>query len=137
VGVKVLNDQGSGNDAGVIAGIDWAVANASTYGIEVLNLSLGADGCFNADEGMISQAVNNAVAAGLHVFVAAGNAGPDLCTVGAPGVATNVVTVGAMADMGTGLNRRYAGDRASGWRRSRAAARLSTTGSSRTLSRPG
>lgn len=104
VGVKVLDDQGTGTNAGVIAGIDWAVANASTHGIEVLNLSLGADGCFNADEGMISQAVNNAVAAGLHVFVAAGNTGPGLCTVGAPGVATNVVTVGAMADMGTGLN---------------------------------
>ena len=101
VGVKVLNGSGSGTEAGVIAGIQWAVDNRALWGIEVLNLSLGADGCFNADEGMISQAVNDAVTAGLHVFVAAGNAGPDLCTVGAPGVATSVVTVGAMADLGT------------------------------------
>jgi serine protease AprX len=103
VGVKVLDANGSGSDAGVISGIQWAVQNAATHGIEVLNVSLGANGCFNADEGMTSQAVNNAVAAGLRVFVAAGNAGPDFCTVGSPGVATSVVTVGAMADLGTGL----------------------------------
>jgi serine protease AprX len=101
VGVRVLDANGEGSFDGVIAGINWAVQNALTHGIEVLNLSLGADGCFNADEGMVSQAVNQAVTAGLHVLVAAGNAGPDLCTVGAPGVATSVVTVGAMADMGT------------------------------------
>jgi serine protease AprX len=104
VGVKVLDANGQGNFDGVIAGINWAVQNASTHGIEVLNLSLGADGCFNADEGLVSQAVNQAVVAGLRVFVAAGNAGPDLCTVGAPGVATSVVTVGAMADMGTRID---------------------------------
>jgi serine protease AprX len=104
VGVKVLDNQGRGSNDGVIAGIQWAVQNATAHGIEVLNLSLGADGCFNSNEGMTSQAVNNAVAAGLHVFVAAGNAGPDFCTVGAPGVATDVVTVGAMADTGTGLD---------------------------------
>jgi serine protease AprX len=104
VGVKVLDDQGTGSNEGVIAGIQWTIDNASTLGIEVVNLSLGADGCFNADEGMTSQAVNAAVAAGLHVFVAAGNEGPDLCTVGAPGVATNVVTVGAMADLGTRID---------------------------------
>jgi serine protease AprX len=101
VGVRVLDANGEGSFDGVIAGINWAVQNALTHGIEVLNLSLGADGCFEADEGMVSQAVNQAVVAGLHVLVAAGNAGPDLCTVGAPGVATSVVTVGAMADMGT------------------------------------
>jgi serine protease AprX len=104
VGVKVLDALGSGNNDGVIAGIQWAVQNASTHGIELLNLSLGANGCFNSNEGMTSQAVNAAVAAGLRVFVAAGNTGPDFCTVGAPGVATDVVTVGAMADMGTRLD---------------------------------
>jgi serine protease AprX len=103
VGVKVLDDQGSGSDAGVIAGIQWAVDNRAANGIEALNLSLGADGCFDGTDAT-SVAVNAAVAVGLAVFVAAGNDGPGECTVGSPGVAANVVTVGAMADMGTRLD---------------------------------
>jgi serine protease AprX len=99
VGVKVLDGGGSGSDAGVIAGVQWAVANKDVYGIEALNLSLGGSGCSNGTD-LLSQAVNQAHAAGLVVAVAAGNSGPGTCTVSSPGAAADAVTVGAMSDLG-------------------------------------
>jgi serine protease AprX len=99
VGVKVLDADGTGNTAGVISGIQWAVQRKATLGIEGMNLSLGGEGCANGSDAE-SAAVNAAVAAGIVVAVAAGNDGPASCTVSSPGAATDVITVGAMADMG-------------------------------------
>ena len=101
VGVKVLDEEGSGHSSDVIAGIQWVVANRATYGIEVINLSLGAAGC-SAGTDPESAAVNSAVAAGLVVVAAAGNEGPGSCTIGSPGAAAGALTVGAVADTGAG-----------------------------------
>ena len=99
VGVKVLAADGSGDMASVVAALDWVVANKDVYGIEVVNLSLGASGCGDGTSAD-AQAVNNANAAGLVVAVAAGNEGPGTCTIGTPGDAAGALTVGAMADFG-------------------------------------
>ncbi len=99
VGIKVLDANGSGSMSDITAGVDWAVANKSTYGIEVLNLSLGSSGSSDGTDST-SAAVNAAVDAGLVVAVAAGNSGPRTYTVGAPGAAEKALTVGAMADPG-------------------------------------
>jgi serine protease AprX len=101
VGVKVLNASGNGLMSDVTAGINWVVTNKATYGIEAINLSLSASGCSNGSDST-SLAVNNAFAAGIVVAVAAGNSGPGTCTIGSPGAAANALTVGAMADTGTG-----------------------------------
>jgi serine protease AprX len=99
VGVKVLAADGSGTMANVAAAIDWVVQNKEAYGIEAINLSLGASGCSDGSDAS-SQAVDRAEAAGLVVAVAAGNEGPGTCTIGTPGAARGALTVGAMADMG-------------------------------------
>ena len=101
VGVKVLDAKGGGTMADVTAAIDWVVANKDVYGIEVVNLSLGASGCSDGLDAT-SRAVDAASAAGLLVVVAAGNDGPATCTIGAPGAAAGAVTVGAMADTAAG-----------------------------------
>jgi subtilisin family serine protease len=101
VGVKVTPADGVAIMSNVIAGLQWVVANKATYNIKVVNLSLGAPGCWDGTEA-VSQAVNSAVAAGLVVVVAAGNASGDLCTVKAPGAAAGAITVGNMADPGAG-----------------------------------
>ncbi len=101
VGIKVLDSDGSGTQAETIAGVQWAVANRALYGIDVINLSLGSSGC-NPGTDAAAAAVN-AAAGSLVVVVAAGNEGPDTCTIGSPGSAQNVITVGAMADTGVTL----------------------------------
>ncbi len=90
--VKVLTDSGSGSEADVIAGIEWAV----TKGADVINLSLGGSGSAGLDA--LAQAVDNAVKSGVLVVVAAGNSGPDFGTVGSPGDARLALTVGATDD---------------------------------------
>ncbi len=101
VGIKVLDSQGSGSMSDIAAGIDWAVQNKDKYGIEVLNLSLGSSASSDGTD-TTSEAVNNAVDAGLVVMVAAGNSGPETYTVGSPGAAEKAITVGAAADPGEG-----------------------------------
>lgn len=90
---KVLSDSGGGRMSDVMAGVEWAVQN----GAHILNLSLGSDG--NSDgRDALSTMCNAAVDAGKVMVVAAGNAGPGANTVGSPGAAEKVITVGASTD---------------------------------------
>ncbi|HUR01048.1 MAG TPA: S8 family serine peptidase [Nonomuraea sp.] len=91
-GVKVLNSAGSGTLAGIAAGLNWVVARAST--IEVINLSLGCDGCTSS---AISTAITNATNAGIVVVVAAGNNHANASTF-FPANHPDVVTVSALTD---------------------------------------
>ncbi len=97
VGVRVLDCNGSGSYSGVIAGMDWVVADANgpdANGPSVANMSLG---------GGSSTSVNDAVTrmynAGIPVIVAAGNGDrrgrqQDACET-SPAGAPNAYTVGA------------------------------------------
>lgn len=73
-GVKVLDATGSGSDSGVTAGLDWVAANAAlvTPPIRVVNMSLGRAGTLN-DNPIQRAAIQNLVANGIVVIVAAGN----------------------------------------------------------------
>ncbi len=113
VGIKVLNSEGVGSTSTIVAGINWMVANRATYNIKVANMSLGSDGCSSGVD-PLSAAVNNAVAAGIAMVVAAGNSGPASCTIGPPAATANAITVGAAGavsddpyTLATGLNLAY------------------------------
>ncbi|MDJ0705560.1 MAG: S8 family serine peptidase [Leptolyngbyaceae cyanobacterium MO_188.B28] len=88
--VKVLNAQGSGFTSWIIAGIDWAVSQGN---IEVINMSLGGAGRSNA----YAEAIDNAVANGVVVVVAAGNSAADANNY-SPAYVPNAITVSALAD---------------------------------------
>ena len=88
---RVLDRDGSGAMSGVMAGVEWAV----DQGVQVINLSLGGAGSSDGQDAL-SLTCNAAVAQGIVVCVAAGNAGPGAKTIGAPGAAADVITVGAV-----------------------------------------
>jgi subtilisin family serine protease len=90
IAVKVLGDDGSGTNAGVLAGVEWAYNQASTKKKKsVANMSLG--GGFSA---ALNAAVSAAMKGGLFMVVAAGNEDGDACR-GSPSSAKDVITVGA------------------------------------------
>jgi serine protease AprX len=102
VGVKVVDSRGQSSLGLIAQGIQWVVENRAQFGINAINLSLGdPTGCGDGTD-VASQAVDAAVAAGITVVAAAGNAGPGTCTIKSPAAAESALTVGAMADTGAG-----------------------------------
>jgi len=90
---KVLDDQGNGRMSDVMAGLDWAIEQKA----QVINLSLGSDvNCDGTDA--LSETCDAAVNKGVVVVAAAGNNGPQQRTVGSPGCAREVITIGASTD---------------------------------------
>ncbi|MEL6893070.1 MAG: S8 family peptidase [Actinomycetota bacterium] len=85
--VRVLGCNGSGSNAGVIAGVDWVAANAISPA--VANMSLGG-----APSAALDQAVANATSSGVTMVVAAGNSSTDACG-NSPARAPSAITVGA------------------------------------------
>jgi hypothetical protein len=92
---KVLTSDGWGYSDWIIAGIEKAVdpdGNPATDdGVNIISMSLGGAG--DPDDPM-SQAIDNAVEAGVICAVAAGNSG-GYSTIGSPGCAREAITVGA------------------------------------------
>ncbi|WP_406488484.1 S8 family serine peptidase [Streptomyces phaeochromogenes] len=89
---KVLDDGGFGSDSGIIAGMEWAVAQKA----DVVNLSLGGEDLPGVDP--LEETVNRLSAESDTLFViAAGNSGEfGERTVGSPGSAEAALTVGAV-----------------------------------------
>jgi len=87
VSVRVLNCQGSGSYADVIAGVDYVAANAPNG--SVANMSLG--GGYSSS---LNSAVNGAVAKGVVFAVSSGNSNADACNY-SPASAASAITVNA------------------------------------------
>jgi len=92
VAVRVLDCNGSGTWAGVIAGIDWVTANAAKPA--VANMSLGGGASTSVDD-----AVRNSISRGISYAVAAGNGNragvaQDACNY-SPARVPEAMTIGA------------------------------------------
>ncbi|MET7386251.1 S8 family serine peptidase [Streptomyces sp. NPDC005529] len=89
---KVLNDQGSGQDSWVIAGMQWAVDQQA----DVVSMSLGSPAIGDCTD-PVAQAAKELSQNTRSLFViAAGNAGSATETVSSPGCVPGVLTVGAV-----------------------------------------
>jgi subtilisin family serine protease len=89
IAVKVLGDNGSGSFSGIIAGIDWAIANHTTKPA-VGNMSLGGTGT----SATLEAAVRNAINDGIIMCLAAGNSASDASGF-TPARTAEAITVGA------------------------------------------
>ncbi|MFE2646125.1 S8 family serine peptidase [Streptomyces nigra] len=87
VGVRVLNNSGSGTTAQVVAGIDWVAQNAVKPAVANMSLGGGADSALDT-------AVRNAIASGVTFAVAAGNESTNAST-RSPARVAEAITVGA------------------------------------------
>ena len=107
IDVRVLGRTGMGYTSDVLAGIDWAIANRTTYGIRVINLSLGHPVAESFKTDPLCLAVERAVKAGIVVVASAGNYGmtstgaPVLGGITSPGNSPAALTVGAIDTAGT------------------------------------
>ena len=107
VAIKVLSNQGSGFNSGIDAGLDWVLTNYATYGIRIVNMSLGdsteqndptAVAC-STDPTSIAIAALHAV--GIATFVASGNDGHD-DGISAPACTSEAISVGGVYDQALG-----------------------------------
>src|SRR5207245_1531997 len=75
INLRVLDQNGNGTDSNVIAAIGLAIKVQKTYGIRVINLSLGRPVFESYTKDPLCQAVEKAWGAGIVVVAAAGNSG--------------------------------------------------------------
>lgn len=91
---KVLNNQGSGTDTNILAGMSWAIANSC----RVISMSLGAN--IRTVSAAYEAAGRRAMAAGTLVVAAAGNNATrltgNLGFVGVPANSPSIMAVGAV-----------------------------------------
>ena len=98
VGVKVLDAGGSGSFATVMAGMQWTVDYRYEYNIRAASMSLGGPGPIewtSSEEDSVNRFANEMVRAGISMLIAAGNSAAP-ATIGTPGGAEDVITVGAL-----------------------------------------
>ena len=98
VGVKVLDEGGSGSFATVMAGMEWTVDKRHDFNIRAASMSLGGFGLIEwtaAEEESVNRMANEMVRSGVALFIAAGNSAVS-AQIGTPGSAEDAITVGAL-----------------------------------------
>lgn len=93
--IKALNEEGNGTTSDILAAMQWTINNCRLYHIKVINLSLGVSTDSSYEEDPLIKGANAAVQHGLTVVAAAGNNGPDRCTINSPATSPYVISVGA------------------------------------------
>src|SRR5437867_3755921 len=107
IALKVLDAYGTGTISNIIAALNWVAANATTYNIKVVNMSIGAGVYESYWTDPLTLATKKITDKGITVVAAAGNMGKNATgqlqygAITAPGNAPWVLTVGASSTMGT------------------------------------
>jgi len=103
IDVRVIDANGGSNVSMILRGLQWVLANRTTYNIKVVNMSLGATPTGSYKSDLMATAAEILNFAGVAVVVSAGNTGPLAGTITTTGTDPYVITVGALDDNGTSL----------------------------------
>lgn len=95
IGVKALDQDGSGRLSTIIQGITWCMEHQDDYNIRIISLSLGSPAYETYRDDPLSQAVQEAWHQGIVVCAAAGNDGPAPMTISTPAINPFIITVGS------------------------------------------
>ena len=103
--VRVLDDKNRGTLSTILCGLDWVAANAATYDIRVLNLSLATAGvddgnCGRTNGDVLHQAICELADQGITVVASAANSTKDLA-----GARAGLLRRGARRDQRRRLRR--------------------------------
>lgn len=101
IGVKVLDQDGSGRLSTIMKGIAWCINHKKEYDIRVISLSLGAEAFESYRDDPLAQAAEKAWHHGIVVCAAAGNDGPSRQTISTPAIDPFIITVGSADDQNT------------------------------------
>ncbi len=104
---KVLSNQGSGDDGGILAGIDWAITN----GCQIISMSLGA-GTFPGTpfSPIYEEVAKRALSRGTLIIAAAGNASSRPGVVNPVGRPANCPSIMAVASLNAELGVSFYSD---------------------------
>ncbi|MHA1596867.1 MAG: S8 family serine peptidase [Candidatus Asgardarchaeia archaeon] len=94
VSLKILDENGTGENADLIAALQWCIDHKEEFNIDVVSLSLGSDEEVKDGTSLISLMADEVVKNGMVVVAASGNDG-EYYSVNAPGDARLVLTVGS------------------------------------------
>jgi subtilisin family serine protease len=106
VAVKIMDQNNSGQEGDWLAALDWIYANLDTLKVDIVNLSIGTNMLYTAQEcdlrePALAYAIKNLVAAGVTIIGGSGNKGSATTLVSAA-CNTGVIAVGASYDSAAG-----------------------------------
>ena len=101
--IKVLNSNGGGTEADIIAGIEWCANNATLFNITSISISIASTNYKNdtdcdGDFVAMGIVIDNATANNVSVVAAAGNAYDGKLGIANPACMANVTSVGRSDD---------------------------------------
>lgn len=101
VGIKILDEDGSGRLSDVISGIEWCIDSLSALNIKAINLSIGSEVQESYRVDPLCRITTAAWEKGITVCAAAGNSGPKFGSINTPGINPVIITVGNLDDRNT------------------------------------
>lgn len=96
--VKALDKDGNGKVKNFITGMEYLLAHREEYQIRTINISLGAEADYSAEQKELIDCVEHAWDSGITICAAAGNNGPGQGSVTVPGISRKIITVGTYDD---------------------------------------
>lgn len=97
--IKVCNNTGGCQASDTLAGLNWVIANFSSYTIKVVNMSIASSTLYDnsCDNDLRKTAIDSLINSGITVFAATGN-NSNKSQIGAPACLSNTIAVGATYD---------------------------------------